>query len=150
MDKNIERKILNRLPYSEPFRFVDTLEEINDNFIRGAYCFKKDAFFYRGHFINNPVTPGVILVEAMGQAGLVCFGIYLLGLHENNHPYFSVLTHFESEFHKMVLPEERVIITAEKQYLRNNILKSRIRMENSNKELVATTIGSCKFNLGSI
>ena len=35
--------------------------------------------FYRGHFPGNPITPGVLLIESMAQAGVVALGIYLLG-----------------------------------------------------------------------
>ena len=35
-------------------------------------------FFYKGHFKENPITPGVLLIETMAQIGVVCLGIYLL------------------------------------------------------------------------
>ena len=74
---NISTKILEQLPYSKPFLFVDNILEVDKNHIIGDYQYKKDEFFYKGHFKNNPVTPGVILLETMGQIGLVCFSIFL-------------------------------------------------------------------------
>ncbi|MBT8319592.1 MAG: hydroxymyristoyl-ACP dehydratase, partial [Gramella sp.] len=61
------QKILDQLPYSKPFLFVDEILEVNDNSISGTFTFSKDLDFYRGHFSGNPVTPGVILTECMAQ-----------------------------------------------------------------------------------
>ncbi len=72
------KTIVQLLPYSRPFLFVDELTSVNDNGCEGFYIFREDEFFYQGHFKDNPVTPGVILTECMAQIGLVCLGIYLV------------------------------------------------------------------------
>ena len=71
------KEIIEALPYRPPFLFVDALEEVTENGSKGYYQLKKDEYFYRGHFPDNPITPGVILIEIMAQIGLVCYGIYL-------------------------------------------------------------------------
>ena len=71
-------EIISALPYQSPFLFVDDLTAISENGISGNYTFKKEAFFYQGHFKNNPITPGVILTETMAQIGVVCLGIFLM------------------------------------------------------------------------
>ena len=76
MSKFLE-EIIASLPYRTPFLFVDELEEITNNGSKGYYQLKNDEYFYQGHFPDNPITPGVILIEIMAQIGLVCFGIYL-------------------------------------------------------------------------
>ena len=70
-------EILKYLPYQRPFLFVDELTEISENGIIGSYTFPVDSFFYKGHFKDHPVTPGVILTEVMAQIGVVCLGIFL-------------------------------------------------------------------------
>ncbi len=70
--------IIALLPYQKPFLFVDGIDAISEEGVTGHYTFNKDEFFYKGHFKNNPITPGVILTECMAQIGLVCLGIYLL------------------------------------------------------------------------
>ena len=70
-------QIISKLPYQHPFLFVDELTDISENGITGSYTFKKDDYFYQGHFKDNPITPGVILTETMAQIGVVCLGIYL-------------------------------------------------------------------------
>jgi 3-hydroxyacyl-[acyl-carrier-protein] dehydratase len=71
-------EIIRNLPYQKPFLFVDELLEVSENGVTGTYTFLEDAFFYEGHFKENPITPGVILTETMAQIGVVCLGIYLL------------------------------------------------------------------------
>ena len=71
--------IVNKLPYSEPFLFVDEILNVGEKSSEGIYTFKPDAAFYKGHFKDNPVTPGVLLTECCAQIGLVSLGIYLLG-----------------------------------------------------------------------
>ena len=66
------------MPYQAPFLFVDELISLSEHGVEGFYTFKKDEYFYQGHFKNNPITPGVILTEVMAQIGVVCLGIYLL------------------------------------------------------------------------
>ncbi len=70
------KQILSLLPYQDPFLFVDEVTLISREGVTGKYTFKKTAYFYKGHFKDNPVTPGVILTECMTQIGLVCLGIY--------------------------------------------------------------------------
>ena len=52
-------QIIKSLPYQQPFLFVDKLTEISSEGITGNYTFKAIEYFYKGHFKNNPITPGV-------------------------------------------------------------------------------------------
>ena len=70
--------ILAKLPYSKSFLFVDEILHIDENGVKGTFRFDENLEFYKGHFVNNPVTPGVILTEVMAQIGLVCLGVFLL------------------------------------------------------------------------
>ena len=129
--------IISRLPYSAPFLFVDELEAIDENGVTGHYTFKPTEFFYQGHFINLPITPGVILTETMAQIGLVCLGIYLLRdeLTDIVNPVMA-FTSMEVEFLIPVLPGEKVRVTSKKKYFRFGKLKCYVEMSNSNNELV--------------
>ena len=77
--------IISKLPYSKPFLFVDKILEINENGVVGEFTFDENLEFYKGHFKDNPVTPGVILTEVMAQIGLVCLGIFILKNEINNN-----------------------------------------------------------------
>ncbi|MEX0290633.1 MAG: 3-hydroxyacyl-ACP dehydratase FabZ family protein [Flavobacteriaceae bacterium] len=128
------QKIIAQLPYSEPFLFVDQLLELNDEGCRGRFTFKKDLDFYRGHFKDYPITPGVILTECCAQIGLACFGTYLIGEIEKDTQV--VMTSSEMEFNLPVYPGQTVEVEAQKVYYRFNKLKCKVRMYNEKGELI--------------
>ncbi len=132
-------EILAKLPYSKPFLFVDEITEINENGLKGNYTFDENLDFYEGHFIGNPVTPGVLLTETMAQIGLVCLGIYLLKNNFNKNSVMS-LTSTSIEFYKPVYPREKVSVSSEKIYFRFGKLKCKVSMQNEKGEEVCSGI----------
>jgi 3-hydroxyacyl-[acyl-carrier-protein] dehydratase len=129
--------IISKLPYSKPFLFVDELVSINENGVVGNYTFDAQLDFYKGHFKDNPVTPGVILTEVMAQIGVVCLGIFLLN-DEINKNNVIALTSNEIEFLKPVYPNEKVTVISEKIYFRFGKLKCKVKMLNANNEEVCS------------
>jgi len=131
------KQIISVLPYQDPFLFVDELTEITSEGIRGQYTFKKEAYFYQGHFKDNPITPGVILTECMAQIGLVCLGIFILKeqLSESNQPQIA-LTSSQVDFFLPVYPGEKVTVVSEKEVFRFNKLKCKVKLFNEKNELV--------------
>ncbi|WP_422106557.1 3-hydroxyacyl-ACP dehydratase FabZ family protein [Winogradskyella sp.] len=131
-------EIIALLPYQEPFLFVDGIDAISEHGVTGHYTFRKDAFFYRGHFKGNPLTPGVILTECMAQIGLVCLGIYLMKdeIQDDQQPQIALTSH-QMDFYLPVLPGEKVTVKSDKDVFRFNKLKCKVRMYNTNEELVA-------------
>lgn len=127
--------ILSKLPYQKPFLFVDELLQINENRAKGTFTFDEKLDFYKGHFKENPITPGVILIETMAQIGLVCLGIYLTLNEDVSKIAFSSS---EVEFLKPVYPNEKVTVISEKVYFRFGKLKCKVRMMNSKNEEVCS------------
>ena len=69
MDKLDKSQIINLLPHREPMLLIDELTNIKKLHSATAIVYvKKDSFFVQGHFPENPVMPGVLIVEAFGQA----------------------------------------------------------------------------------
>jgi 3-hydroxyacyl-[acyl-carrier-protein] dehydratase len=64
-----KKNITDLLPHREPMLLIDELHDIIKLSSATAIVHvKKDSFFVQGHFPNNPVMPGVMIVEAFGQA----------------------------------------------------------------------------------
>ena len=78
-------QIRELLPHREPMLLIDELVDIKKlHSAKAIIHVKKDAFFLDGHFPDNPVMPGVLIVEAFGQAaGLTLHIECLYGV--NNH-----------------------------------------------------------------
>jgi len=129
------KAILDQLPYTHPFLFVDTLVEVNENGAKGEYTYAAESDFYKGHFKDNPITPGVILTETMAQIGVVCLGIYLAANTLQSSPKIA-LTAAAIEFLKPVYPNEKVTVISEKIYFRFGKLKCRVKMLNKENETV--------------
>ena len=75
IDKN---KIKDLLPHREPMLLIDKLTKIVHLKSATAIMYvKKNAFYVQGHFPGQPVMPGVLIVEAFGQAAaaLTAYGI---------------------------------------------------------------------------
>ena len=69
MIKLNKKDIANLLPHREPLLLIDELYDIKKLFSATALVkVKKDSFFVQGHFPDNPVMPGVLIVESFGQA----------------------------------------------------------------------------------
>ena len=120
--------VLSRLPQKPPFLFVDTILEISDERIVAEYRFKEDEYFYRGHFPGDPVTPGVILVEAMAQVGLVALGIYLVSKEQSGTPLRTLFSDCAVDFSHPVFPGTLVKIVGQRIFWRRNKLQSKVEM----------------------
>tara|TARA_Y100001970_G_C13845136_1_gene656439 strand:- start:221 stop:667 length:447 start_codon:yes stop_codon:yes gene_type:complete len=69
MDKLNKKQIKDLLPHREPMLLIDELYDIKNLFSATAVVnVRKDSFFVQGHFPENPVMPGVLIVESFGQA----------------------------------------------------------------------------------
>jgi 3-hydroxyacyl-[acyl-carrier-protein] dehydratase len=141
-DAAIKQEVLELVPQQAPFRFIDEIISLDEEQIVGAYRFREDEFFYRGHFPGRPITPGVILIETMAQIGVVAFGMYLLACQKNIRPsrMQGLLSLFSLadgvEFKGIVNPGERVIVRGRKIYMRKGALKVDVSMERENGEVV--------------
>ena len=133
--------MLARVPQQEPFRFIDEITELDAEHIVASYTFREDADFYRGHFPGNPITPGVILVETMAQAGVVALGLYLYALEVGVDELEKVVTVFTDctvDFSGSVKPGDRVTTTGKKVFFRRKKLKAEVEMRLQDGTVVAS------------
>ncbi|WP_378187880.1 3-hydroxyacyl-ACP dehydratase FabZ family protein [Aquimarina sp. W85] len=141
--------LIKKLPYSRPFLFVDAITEINDTGIIGNYTFRKDEFFYKGHFKDNPVTPGVILTECMAQIGLVAYGITLLPDTVDTDTLQIAFTSSQMNFYRPVYPADTVWVKSTKQYFRFGKLQCEVAMYNANDTLIAKGVLAGMFKVNN-
>ncbi|WP_299253045.1 3-hydroxyacyl-ACP dehydratase FabZ family protein [uncultured Aquimarina sp.] len=132
-----KEQIIEKLPYEAPFLFVDEIEEVDENGVKGSYTLKPDEYFYQGHFKDHPITPGVILTEIMAQIGLVCLGIFTLKEQIDKNTIGVAMSSTVINFYKAVLPGEKVLVKSEKEYFRFNKLKCKVEMFNEEQKLIA-------------
>ncbi len=65
-----DRQIIEEgIPHRSPFLFLEKILDWDENGIQCSYCFKEDEFFFKGHYPDSPLVPGVILCESAMQAG---------------------------------------------------------------------------------
>jgi 3-hydroxyacyl-[acyl-carrier-protein] dehydratase len=134
-------EILAALPQQEPFRFVSEILELDDEHIVAAHRFAPESDFYRGHFPGNPITPGVLLVESMAQAGVVALGLYLVAKESSladARGMISVFTDASVEFTGIVRPGERVVIRGRKVFFRRRKLRAETTMHLEDGTLVCS------------
>ena len=106
MNLNIEA-IKELIPHRDPFLFVDNCEII----IPGEHgksekLFSKDEYFFKGHFPNNPIVPGVIIVEAMAQTAGIVVSYNLKDYDEKSVLFMSVT---KAKFRKPILPNDKIV-----------------------------------------
>lgn len=123
-------EVLAAIPQQDPFRFIDEIVEVDDDHIVATCVFRADHAFYRGHFPGQPITPGVILIESMAQAGVVGLGIHLLAneLGADVSKYMSLFTDAAVEFSGIVPPGARVTTTGRRVFFRRRKLRSEVAM----------------------
>lgn len=98
------------IPHREPFLLIDEIVEQSGDRIVCRKTFSGDEFWYRGHYPDFPITPGVLLCEAAMQAGAVLLARFAA----ENPDAVPVATRANNvQFRKMVLPGETVLIEVE-------------------------------------
>jgi len=93
------------LPHREPFRFVDEIIEASNEKITARHVFSEREYFFKGHFPEYPVVPGVILIETMAQSGGA--GMRKLGVLGGNSLFF-LATVDKVKFRRQVRPGDEV------------------------------------------
>ncbi|HEC61875.1 MAG TPA: beta-hydroxyacyl-ACP dehydratase [bacterium] len=114
------KNIKDLLPHREPFLFVDRLEKTEEEEIIGFKLFNDDEFFFKGHFPDYPVVPGVILVETMAQCGGA--GIRSMGILGEDSLFFLASVD-KVKFRQQVRPGDEVKLVIKNLRISKKMLK---------------------------
>lgn len=104
------KEIMEIIPHRQPFMLLDTIEELTPG-VRAAAkkCVSYNEPFFQGHFPQEPVMPGVLIIEALAQTGAVA----ILSLEENKGKtaYFAAIG--AAKFKKKVIPGDVLVLETE-------------------------------------
>ena len=116
-----EEQIKEILPHRDPFLFVEKMEIVEDGVEGIGYKnFTKDMDFFKGHFPNNPILPGVIQIEAMAQvAG--CVAIQNLPDYKENKRGVFFMSVNNVKFRHPVVPDALLKMHVKKTKGRANV-----------------------------
>ena len=107
MDINMIRKLL---PHRPPFLLVDKILEMTETSVIGLKNVTMNEDFFVGHFPNEPLMPGVLIIEAMAQVG----GILVLSSIPDPENYSTYLLKIEHvKYKKKVIPGDTLIFKLE-------------------------------------
>ncbi len=101
-----KEKIKAILPHRDPFLFIDEIREIGKDFIVGVKFVKKEEKYFKGHFPEEPVMPGVLQLETMAQTG----GVLILSTVKNPQNYLTFFMKIDNaKFKQKVIPGDTII-----------------------------------------
>lgn len=106
---NIYPSPKNLLPHSYPFVMIDKIVELEQG--KRSVCLKNVSIneeFFQGHFKDNPVMPGVLIIEAMAQTS----GLIIGPPEAEEIRMFSLGSIKDAKFKKPVVPGDQLIITS--------------------------------------
>ena len=113
MTKLNKKQILDLLPHREPMLLIDELYDIKKLTSATAVVnVRKDSFFVQGHFPDNPVMPGVLIVESFGQAAAALTANGLdRSTYENKLVFLMGVE--KARFRNPVIPDCKLILKIE-------------------------------------
>lgn len=104
------KEIMEILPHRQPFLLIDTVEELEPGVRAVAKkCVTYNEPYFAGHFPGEPVMPGVLLIEALAQAGAVA----ILSMEENRGKtaYFAGINN--AKFKQKIVPGDVLMLETE-------------------------------------
>ena len=118
-----KEEIKNLLPHREPMLLVDRLTKIVPMVsATGQINVTKDKFYFDGHFPGAPVFPGVLIVEAFGQAA-AALAAHSLDPKEVENKLVFLMTIDKARFRSPVIPECELLLNVKVEKIKGRIWK---------------------------
>ena len=104
------KEIMEIIPHRQPFLLIDRIEELEPGKRAvGKKCVSYNEPFFNGHFPQEPVMPGVLIIEALAQVGAVC--ILSCEKFKGKTAYFGGINN--CRFKKKVVPGDVLMLETE-------------------------------------
>ena len=105
-----KEQIMEIIPHRDPFLLIDEINEmeVGKRVVATKYI-KEDDFWFKGHFPGFPVTPGVLMIEMLAQAGAVA----MLSIPENKGKIGLFAGIDGAKFKRQVVPGDTLILEVE-------------------------------------
>jgi 3-hydroxyacyl-[acyl-carrier-protein] dehydratase len=118
------KEILERLPHVFPFRMIDRILQIEPG--KKAVALKNvsmDEPYFLGHYPNEPIMPGVLILEALAQTA----GLAFLSSFEKEEEGIPVLARVdEFRLKRKVIPGDQIVLEAEIQHIFSHLAKVKV------------------------
>ncbi len=99
-------EIKKLIPHRKPFLFIEEVKVIEKGKIgESVRTFEETEYFFEGHFPDNPIVPGVVIVEAMAQTAGVVVSESLINKNDQSVLFMSIN---KAKFRKPVLPNYKI------------------------------------------
>lgn len=106
-------EVLRAIPHRPPFLFIDEVVERGESSLTARRYIGPDEPFFEGHYPGNPIMPGVLISEAVVQAGAILLADIMKDETERGDDVVPVLTKIsDARFRAMVKPGETIYLTA--------------------------------------
>ncbi len=137
MMKN-KQEIIGVIPQRDPFLMIDCAEIVEPGkSATGTKTLTGNEDFFKGHFPDEPVMPGVLIIESMAQLG--AFLILSIGQYRGRKVYFTSIDN--AKFRKKVVPGNTLELYVELISFRHNIGKGSARAEVNGETVCSAELG---------
>jgi 3-hydroxyacyl-[acyl-carrier-protein] dehydratase len=109
----VSPEVLNAIPHRPPFLFVDKVLVLQEDYVEAERILRADEFFFRGHYPQMAIMPGVLLGEAIFQTAGILLSHVLMTKGADVSNKVPVLTRIqEAKFKRMVFPGDALHLEA--------------------------------------
>lgn len=131
-----KEEILELIPHRPPILMLDEVLEIKQDYIKALKHIKADEPFFTGHFPQNPTFPGVLIVEALAQAGAVL--AYKMGDKTKEEVIYYLAAVDKIKFKKQVKPKTKLYLEVKIISVKGDFIKLSCTATDQENDLVCS------------